>query len=83
MSSHDRGIAQLVEHRSPKPGVVSSNLTAPANKKATFLGGFFIGNRGGWVRTHEVSEFDKEDVSDIFYFYKKLKYHLISTGWLG
>ena len=25
-----RGIAQLVEHRSPKPGVVSSNLTAPA-----------------------------------------------------
>ena len=29
----NRGIAQLVEHRSPKPGVVSSNLTAPANKK--------------------------------------------------
>ena len=28
-----RGIAQLVEHRSPKPRVVSSNLTAPANKK--------------------------------------------------
>ena len=26
-----RGIAQLVEHRSPKPGVVSSNLTAPAS----------------------------------------------------
>ena len=25
-----RGIAQLVEHRSPKPSVVSSNLTAPA-----------------------------------------------------
>ena len=25
-----RGIAQLVEHRSPKPRVVSSNLTAPA-----------------------------------------------------
>ena len=29
----DRGIAQLVERRSPKPNVVSSNLTAPANKK--------------------------------------------------
>ncbi len=27
-----RGIAQLVEHRSPKPGVVSSNLTAPATQ---------------------------------------------------
>ena len=41
-----RGIAQLVEHRSPKPRVVSSNLTAPANKKATRQSGFFIGNRG-------------------------------------
>lgn len=28
----DRGIAQLVEHRSPKPSVVSSNLTAPAKE---------------------------------------------------
>ena len=36
MTSQDRGIAQLVEHRSPKPGVVSSNLTAPANKKVAF-----------------------------------------------
>ena len=27
-----RGIAQLVEHRSPKPRVVSSNLTAPATQ---------------------------------------------------
>ena len=27
-----RGIAQLVEHRSPKPSVVSSNLTAPATQ---------------------------------------------------
>lgn len=26
------GIAQLVEHRSPKPSVVSSNLTAPASQ---------------------------------------------------
>ncbi len=32
MRVNDRGIAQLVEHRSPKPGVVSSNLTAPANQ---------------------------------------------------
>ncbi len=29
-----RGIAQLVEYRSPKPWVVSSNLSAPAMKKA-------------------------------------------------
>ena len=27
-----RGIAQLVERRSPKPNVVSSNLTAPATQ---------------------------------------------------
>jgi hypothetical protein len=26
------GVAQLVEHRSPKPRVVSSNLTARANE---------------------------------------------------
>ena len=52
MSSHDRGIAQLVEHRSPKPGVVSSNLTAPAKKKPPFKVVFFC-NRGGWLRTHE------------------------------
>ena len=32
-----RGIAQLVEHRSPKPRVVSSNLTAPAKNKKTVL----------------------------------------------
>lgn len=25
-----RGVAQLVEHRSPKPGVASSSLAAPA-----------------------------------------------------
>ena len=41
----NRGIAQLVEHRSPKPSVVSSNLTAPANKKVTIKVAFFIGNR--------------------------------------
>ena len=28
-----RGVAQLVEHRSPKPGVVSSSLATPANLK--------------------------------------------------
>lgn len=37
-----RGIAQLVEHRSPKPRVVSSNLTAPANKKPSVRAVFFI-----------------------------------------
>ena len=37
-----RGIAQLVEHRSPKPSVVSSNLTAPAIKKATLKVVFFM-----------------------------------------
>ena len=42
MSSHDRGIAQLVEHRSPKPGVVSSNLTAPANENTVREGGVFV-----------------------------------------
>lgn len=31
-----RGIAQLVEHRSPKPRVVSSNLTAPAKGNKGF-----------------------------------------------
>lgn len=30
MSERSRGVAQLVEHWSPKPGVVSSNLAAPA-----------------------------------------------------
>ena len=34
--SFDRGIAQLVEHRSPKPRVVSSNLTAPAKENQGF-----------------------------------------------
>ena len=29
-SNVDRGIAQLVEHRSPKPGVGGSNPSAPA-----------------------------------------------------
>ena len=38
----NRGIAQLVEHRSPKPSVVSSNLTAPANKKNRPKGRFIF-----------------------------------------
>ena len=37
-----RGIAQLVEHRSPKPRVVSSNLTAPATKKRSPLRWLFL-----------------------------------------
>ena len=32
-----RGIAQLVEQRSPKPRAVGSNPTAPANKKVSFV----------------------------------------------
>ena len=37
-----RGIAQLVEQRSPKPRAVSSNLTAPAREKpvTTSVAGF-------------------------------------------
>ena len=41
-----RGIAQLVEHRSPKPSVVSSNLTAPANKKNRPKGRLFYWHLG-------------------------------------
>ena len=41
-----RGIAQLVERRSPKPNVVSSNLTAPANKKVRFMRAFLLAFRG-------------------------------------
>ena len=41
-----RGIAQLVEHRSPKPSVVSSNLTAPANKRTVRKDGFFYWHLG-------------------------------------
>ena len=33
MAKNFRGVAQLVEHRSPKPGVVSSSLAAPAKSK--------------------------------------------------
>ena len=47
----DRGIAQLVEHRSPKPRVVSSNLTAPAKEnqglarnRKPFYSDFFMQN---------------------------------------
>ena len=37
-----RGIAQLVEHRSPKPGVGGSSPSAPAKFiiKIAYLGGF-------------------------------------------
>ena len=39
-----RGIVQLVEYRSPKPRVVGSNPTAPAQinkKKSSCFDGFF------------------------------------------
>lgn len=50
-----RGIAQLVEHRSPKPRVVSSNLTAPASKKPSVRAVFYW-LLGKLMRTHgEVS----------------------------
>ena len=40
--SADRGVAQLVEHWSPKPGVASSSLAAPAKKEP--FGSFFVGS---------------------------------------
>ncbi len=49
----NRGIAQLVEHRSPKPSVVSSNLTAPANKKPPEEVVFLLAIGKVMVRTHE------------------------------
>ena len=42
----------MVEHRSPKPSVVSSNLTAPAKNKAAFTGGF-LWHSGLLMRTHK------------------------------
>ena len=53
----------MVEHRSPKPSVVSSNLTAPANKKAP-LAGVFLLAKEGIIRTHEESEFDYKAKAD-------------------
>ena len=43
---NDRGIAQLVEHWSPKPSVERSNRSAPANKKSTPCGCFFYWQKG-------------------------------------
>ena len=37
-----RGIAQLVEHWSPKPGVVGSSPATPATKTVDLLVGFLI-----------------------------------------
>ena len=56
----------MVEHRSPKPSVVSSNLTAPANKKAP-LAGVFLLAKEGIIRTHEESEFDYKRKRDFKY----------------
>lgn len=41
----DRGIVQLVEHRSPKPSVVGSNPAAPANLPNNFLKRFKDGSK--------------------------------------
>ena len=38
----NRGIAQLVEHRSPKPSAVGSSPTAPAKKKGYRMCGIFF-----------------------------------------
>ena len=37
-----RGIAQLVEQRSPKPRAVSSSLTTPAKNPRTIVRGFLL-----------------------------------------
>ena len=38
-----RGVAQLVEHRSPKPGVAGSSPVSPATKRCPAIGwAFFI-----------------------------------------
>ena len=51
-----RGIAQLVEQRSPKPRVVSSNLTAPAkNADHTFVWSAFFW-QGQQSSPHEHAE---------------------------
>ena len=42
----------MVEHRSPKPSVVSSNLTAPAKTKPP-LQAVFLWHSGRLMRTHK------------------------------
>ena len=37
-----RGLAQLVEHRSPKPGVVGSSPASPAKTFGSFLNNWFF-----------------------------------------
>ena len=56
-----RGIAQLVEHRSPKPSVVSSNLTAPAIKRRPFWG-VFLWHLGTVDENSRRSEFEPQFV---------------------
>ena len=48
----------MVERRSPKPNVVSSNLTAPANKKNRPKGRFFYWYLGEVDENSRGSEFD-------------------------
>ena len=48
----------MVERRSPKPNVVSSNLTAPANKKNRPKGRFFYWYLGEVDENSRESEFD-------------------------
>ena len=48
-----RGIAQLVEQRSPKPRAVSSSLTAPAKEKDVRQGVFFFGGNNRENSRHD------------------------------
>ena len=48
----DRGIAQLVEYRSPKPWVVGSNPSTPAIKETSFV---YHDKRGFFLRFEQES----------------------------
>ena len=53
MTAH-RGIAQLVEYRSPKPWVAGSNPPAPAKKKAIRVSGWLFSVKFA-LRTSEIA----------------------------
>ena len=59
-----RGIAQLVEHRSPKPSVEGSNPSAPANnQKAVRKGGFLVIEQKVKVRNRQEGSMPKRKAS--------------------
>lgn len=47
-----RGVAQLVEHWSPKPGVAGSSPVSPANEKRSASAGRFSFTESDWVLRH-------------------------------